>query len=161
MGTATLTRPQSLPIAAAPRQVAAAPVAACPSGVTGRVAARGVPARPVAARPVAARPVAARRRPASRLRLTRRGRLLLLLLCAGLLLLAVSVGRAGSQAATATGTGPALQQTTVQPGETLWTVARRIAPQNDTRAVVEQIRRINHLPSSTLRAGQQLLLPVR
>jgi hypothetical protein len=96
-----------------------------------------------------------------RVRLTRRGRALLVLLCAVLLLAAVSIGRTGSQAATATGTGPTLSQTTVQPGETLWTVARRIAPQNDPREVVAQIRRINHLQSSSLRAGQQLLLPVR
>ena len=98
--------------------------------------------------------------PAGRVRITRRGRLLLTLLAAGLLLVAISVGRTGSQAATATETGPSLSQTTVQPGETLWTVAQRIAPRNDPRDVVAQIRRINHLHSSSLRAGQQLLLPV-
>jgi LysM repeat protein len=84
----------------------------------------------------------------------------LLLLTAGILLAAISVGRAGSQAATATETGPSLQQTTVQQGETLWTVAQRIAPGNDPREVIAQIRRINHLESSSLRVGQQLLLPV-
>jgi hypothetical protein len=95
-----------------------------------------------------------------RARLTRRGRLVLFILAVGLLLAAISLGRAGSQAATATETGPALQQTTVQQGETLWTVAQRIAPDNDPRDVVAQIRRINHLHSSSLRVGQQLLLPV-
>jgi LysM repeat protein len=85
---------------------------------------------------------------------------LLLLLAAGILLAAISVGRAGSQAATATETGPSLQQATVQQGDTLWTVAQRIAPDNDPREVVAQIRRINHLHSSSLRVGQQLLLPV-
>ena len=95
-----------------------------------------------------------------RTRLTRRGRLVLLILAVGLLLAAISVGRAGSQAATATETGPSLQQTTVQQGETLWAVAQRIAPDNDPREVVAQIRRINHLESSSLRVGQQLLLPV-
>jgi hypothetical protein len=107
-----------------------------------------------AVRPQAVRPAAARTR------LTRRGRLVLLALAIGLLLAAISVDRAGSQAATATETGPALQQTTVQQGETLWAVARRIAPANDPREVVAQIRRINHLQSSSLRVGQQLLLPV-
>ena len=97
---------------------------------------------------------------AGRVRLTRRGRLVLLVLSVLLLLAGVSVGRTGSQAATATETGPSLQQTTVQPGETLWSVAQRIAPRNDPRDVVDQIRRINHLHSSSLRAGQQLLLPV-
>lgn len=95
-----------------------------------------------------------------RARLTRRGRLVLVLAAVALLLAAISVGRTGSQAATATETGPVLQQTTVQPGETLWAVAQRIAPRNDPREVVAQIRRINHLPSSSLRSGQQLLLPV-
>jgi LysM repeat protein len=84
----------------------------------------------------------------------------LLLLTAGILLAAISVGRAGSQAATATETGPSLQQTTVQQGDTLWTVAQRIAPDNDPRDVIAQLRRINHLQSSSLRVGQQLLLPV-
>jgi Tfp pilus assembly protein FimV len=107
-------------------------------------------------------PARAASRPAApaRTRITRRGRLVLLVLSALILLAVISVGRAGSQAATATETGPALQQTTVQPGETLWAVAQRIAPDNDPRQVVAQIRRINHLPSSSLRAGQQLLLPV-
>jgi hypothetical protein len=98
--------------------------------------------------------------PPTRTRLTRRGRLVLLGLCALILLAAISVGRAGSQAATATETGPMLQQTTVQQGETLWAVARRIAPQNDPREIVAQIRRINHLQTANLRVGQQLLLPV-
>src|SRR4051812_37829874 len=105
------------------------------------------PVRPVAPAP-----------PAS-LRLTRRGKVVLLGLLALLLLVGVSVGRTGSQAATVTETGAALQQTTVQPGDTLWSVAQRIAPDNDPREVVAQIRRINHLHSSSLQAGQLLLLP--
>ena len=94
-----------------------------------------------------------------RLRVTRRGRLLLTAVVALLLLVALSIGRAGSQAATVTGTGPGLQQTIVQPGDTLWSVAQRIAPDNDPREVVAQIRRINDLSTSGLQVGQQLLLP--
>lgn len=93
-------------------------------------------------------------------RLTRRGRALLLLTVAGLLFLAVSAGRAASQAATVTEIGPTLQQTVVQPGDTLWSVARRVAPDNDPRDVIAQIQRINNLHGSGLRVGQQLLLPV-
>lgn len=96
---------------------------------------------------------------ARRVRLTRRGRLVLLLVAAVLLLVAISVGRTGSQAATFTETGPAVQQITVQQGETLWSVAQRIAPGNDPRGVIAQIRHINHLQGSSLRVGQQLLLP--
>jgi Tfp pilus assembly protein FimV len=108
-------------------------------------------------------PVRAVRVPApvapSRARLTRRGRLVLLGLSVLVLLAVISVGRTGSQAATYVENGPSLQQTTVQPGDTLWSVAQRIAPANDPREVVAQIRRINHLTSSSLQAGQQLLLP--
>lgn len=92
-------------------------------------------------------------------RITRRGRLVLVGLVALPLLAVVSVGRTGSQAATYVENGPALQQTTVQPGETLWAVAERIAPRNDPRDVVAQLRSLNHLSGSTLQVGQQLLLP--
>jgi hypothetical protein len=108
---------------------------------------------PLPTRAVAAQPLS------GRLRVTRRGRLVLVLLAVALLFVGVSIGRAGSQAATVRETGPALEQVTVQPGETLWGVAQRIAPDNDPREVVSQIRRLNNLHGSTLQAGQQLLLP--
>ncbi len=94
-------------------------------------------------------------------RLTRRGRTLLVLLLAGLLLAAFSLGSQATQAAdlAADGTRPQLQQVTVQPGESLWSVAQRIAPGNDPREVVAQIRRLNDLSSSTILVGQHLLLP--
>lgn len=97
------------------------------------------------------------------LRLTRRGRALIVLLLAGLLLAAFSLGRDATQAAgvAAEGSaGPQLEQTTVQPGESLWSVARRIAPENDPREVIAQIRRLNDLQGSQLQVGQHLLLPV-
>ncbi|MCW2725313.1 MAG: LysM peptidoglycan-binding protein [Frankiales bacterium] len=93
-------------------------------------------------------------------RLTRRGRLVLLLVAVALLVVGFSVGRTASHAAGTAQAGPALTQTTVQPGDTLWSVALRIAPDNDPREVIDQIRRINHLEQAGLRAGQQLLLPV-
>jgi hypothetical protein len=147
MSTATLTRPATRPTA-----------------TTSGYAGFGEPIRAVrrplpAPGPLALDRPLPRRAVARRVRLTGRGRLVLLVLAVGLLLAAISVGRAGSQAATDTQPGPSLQQTTVQQGETLWAVAQRIAPGNDPREVVAQIRRINHLPSSALRVGQQLLLP--
>lgn len=92
-------------------------------------------------------------------RLTRRGRAALLLILVGLLLAAFSLGRVGSQAATPLPARPALQQTTVHTGESLWSVARRIAPTADPRDVVVQLRRLNHLDSSGVQVGQQLVLP--
>ena len=91
--------------------------------------------------------------------LTRRGRLLAVLLLVGLLFSAFSLGRAGTEAATSPEPAAAVVQTTVQPGESLWTVAQRIAPQSDPRDVVEQLRRLNDLSGSGLQSGQQLLLP--
>ena len=100
--------------------------------------------------------------PVSPLRVTRRGRALLLLTLVAVLLAAFSLGRARSEAAPVGGPNDSavVQQTTVQAGESLWTVARRIAPANDPREVIAQLRRLNDLSSSDLRVGQQLLLPV-
>ncbi len=92
--------------------------------------------------------------------LTRRGRILLLAVLVSVLFGAFSLGRAGSQAAPEALPAAALEQMTVQPGESLWAVAARIAPDNDPREVIAQIRRLNDLSDSTLRVGQQLLLPV-
>lgn len=92
--------------------------------------------------------------------LTRRGRIAVLgvLLC--LLLGAFAFGRAASFAATETVPRPTLTRTTVQSGETLWAVARRIAPERDPREVIAQLRRLNGMHTGGLQAGQQLLLPV-
>lgn len=94
-------------------------------------------------------------------RLTRRGRALLVLLLAGLLLAAFSLGQQDTQAApVGAGSGAAAPAvTTVQPGESLWSVAQRIAPENDPREVIAQIRRLNDLTTSDLQVGQHLLLP--
>ena len=97
----------------------------------------------------------------STLRLTRRGRLVLVLALVALLLTAFSLGSQATQAADVAGQGavPQVEQTTVQPGESLWSVAQRIAPDNDPREVVAQIRRLNGLTTSQLQVGQHLLLP--
>ncbi len=94
-------------------------------------------------------------------RLTRRGRALLVLVLAVVLLSAFSLGRAGSQAADVAGAAGAAAptSTTVQPGDSLWTVAERIAPAHDTREVIAQIQRLNDLDTATLQVGQLLLLP--
>lgn len=97
-------------------------------------------------------------------RLTRRGRLLLLLALLALLLAAFTLGRVGdsqaaTSAATPTATRPTYVSTTVHQGETLWAVAKRVDPGHDPRALVQAIRQLNHLQSAAVQAGQQLLLP--
>ena len=46
----------------------------------------------------------------------------------------------------------------VAPGETLWSIAERVAPDRDPRTVVAGIQRLNRLPTPDVRAGQILLL---
>ena len=98
------------------------------------------------------------------LRLTRRGRTVVLLTLVTLMALAFSLGRVGSEASPAgaahdSSTRHAMSQTVVQPGESLWAVAKRVAPGHDPRAVIDQLADLNHLESSSLRAGQLLIIP--
>jgi LysM repeat protein len=81
---------------------------------------------------------------------------LVLVLAGAVVLWHAGESQAGQQAEPA----PALTQVTVQSGDTLWSVAHRIAPQRDARDVVDQLRRLNGLSTGQLRVGQQLLLPV-
>ena len=49
---------------------------------------------------------------------------------------------------------------TVQPGQTLWTLAERTTPSNgDVQATVDQIIGANHLPTANLHVGQKLQVP--
>jgi LysM domain len=47
---------------------------------------------------------------------------------------------------------------TVKPGDTLWSIARRIAPGQDPRPVVDELIADNHLQGG-LQAGQAIDLP--
>lgn len=96
---------------------------------------------------------------AGQLRLTRRGRLVLLVALVAVLSATFALGRSAAQGSTVSVQPPAAAQLTVQPGDTLWSVASRLAPGQDPRPVVEQIRRLNRLDRDTLRAGEMLLLP--
>lgn len=95
-------------------------------------------------------------------RLTRRGRLVLAAL--SLVLVVLSAGAVGGLPATA-GTGDtapvAGQHVTVRPGETLWSIALRTAPQADPRQTVAHIIDLNALESSAVQAGSVLLVPAR
>ena len=46
----------------------------------------------------------------------------------------------------------------VQPGDSLWTIAEHTSS-DDPRDAVGKIKELNHLDSSTIQAGQALLLP--
>lgn len=104
------------------------------------------------------RPVA---RPArsSGMRLTRRGRMVVLVVATVLLVAAFSLGRVSTTAATSVPPPVAYRSVVVAAGDTLWEIASTAVPDRDPRLTVEDIRRLNHLRGVTVQAGQQLLLP--
>lgn len=92
--------------------------------------------------------------------LTARGRLAAVLVLVLLLLAAFSLGRTVAEGSTtAPAPAPQVEEVVVQPGDTLWAIAQRVAPGQDPRPVIDRIRELNALPSAELQAGQQLLLP--
>ncbi len=94
------------------------------------------------------------------LRLTRRAHLLLGLLAALAAAVAViaATGRVQALDDTAPVPASAPAEVVVAPGDTLWSIAERVAPDRDPRGVVEQVRRLNGLPSGDVQAGQRLRL---
>jgi hypothetical protein len=99
----------------------------------------------------------------SRLRITRRGRAVLLVAVAVpvvlfVLWLALNSGTAG--AASQSSAAPVVvQHVTVKQGESLWQVAEAVAPQQDPRDVVSAIVDFNGLQSSVVMPGQSLAVP--
>jgi hypothetical protein len=89
-------------------------------------------------------------------RLTRRGRLAVLLtlvlLAAGLVALVAAPGQAADPA----GAPPT---TIVLPGDTLWSVAGRSDPGRDRFQVIDEIRTLNGISGYTVHPGQRLILP--
>jgi LysM repeat protein len=49
---------------------------------------------------------------------------------------------------------------TVQPGDTLWGIAREIAPGEDPREVIAEIERLNSSVGAVIQAGDELVVPV-
>ena len=98
----------------------------------------------------------ARRPQQAKLRLTRRGQIVLTLVVTGLLLAVFSLGRFS---AGASGDPVAHRTVVVHTGETLWSIAAKAAPSADPRVTVEKIRLLNHLDGGGVQVGQQLQLP--
>jgi hypothetical protein len=121
---------------------------------------------------------------AAPVRLTRRGRAVVLLALVALVCCAFLLGRGADSAAAGTSTGTSTgtpasaassvsgsvsgsaasvgsvgSVTTVRPGETLWTIAKRLDPGHDPRALVQRLRALNDLTTGAVQAGQQLRVP--
>ena len=102
---------------------------------------------------------------AAKVRLTARGRLLLGASGLVVLLSLISANTAlgSSEGAQVRGvSSQGYERITVLPGESLWSIARQIAPEFSvsTGDIVGMIIEINNLPTSELESGQELLVPV-
>jgi hypothetical protein len=89
------------------------------------------------------------------LRLTRRG---LVVVTAAVLTLGAALVWLAALSAPSAGAGPAPgpARVTVHSGDTLWSIATRVAPQRDPRAEIGELRRLNRLAGARLTPGQVL-----
>ena len=120
---------------------------------------RATPLRLVEVAPSVGTHAAAKTLTGEHIRLTRRGRLALLVAAVVCMLVGFSLGDTLSFTAGTTSAPPASHSIVVQPGQTLWGIATQVAPHADPRATIQQIIVLNHLPSTGLQAGQSLAVP--
>jgi len=99
-------------------------------------------------------------RPRTAVRLTRRGRLVVVVAA---LLVAFAVGvfvtAAGSVATQHPGQPEPTKIVQVSPGDTLWDISSRLADDGQVPAMMEKIERLNALDSVDVQAGQRLVVP--
>ncbi len=94
----------------------------------------------------------------ARVRLTRSGRAVVILLALLLAGAAVVLAAPASQAANPAGPAPTV---VVRSGDTLWSIATRFAPSDDPFATIDEIRRLNGLTGCTVPVGVRLTIPRR
>lgn len=128
------------------------------------------PIRPALAhRPAAPRPSASPAldgastmvKPSGRIRLTRRGRVVLTSLAAApLIAIAAWAGVSALPAvATSSSSTVVFEYATIEAGQSLWQLAATIAPEVDPRDVIADLMRLNQLDSSTVSPGQRIAIP--
>ncbi|MDF2509060.1 MAG: hypothetical protein K0Q52_2919 [Microbacterium sp.] len=108
--------------------------------------------------------ISAPARPATRLRLTGRGRRVLLAVASVPLALGITFAAISGGSAIASGADTAaasVETLTVMPGDTLWSIATQIAPSSDPRDVISEISRMNLLRGGELQIGQELAIPAQ
>lgn len=105
-------------------------------------------------------------------RLTRRGRIVVLLALAGFIAALAVLAISHTQAVAADGATPAAgpvvavapvaaDVVVVRPGDTLWSIATRELPHLDPREAVVALRAANGISGAEIVAGQRLALPSR
>lgn len=97
------------------------------------------------------------------LRLTPIGRAVVVVTLVALAFALLSVAQLATRAGAADpfdpGSSVATYDWVVQPGDTLWEIARTVEPGSDPRDTVARLVELNDLPSSSVVAGQTLLIP--
>jgi hypothetical protein len=113
-------------------------------------------------------------RAATRLRLTRRGRIVFTALASLPLVAWALVTVLGSGGAAADGgssapassfeapsfEAPSFEYVTIGQGDSLWAIAESLAPDGDPRVLIDEIIRLNGLDDAVVEPGQRLALPV-
>lgn len=103
-------------------------------------------------------------RPSTRLRLTTRGRAVLLAFASVPLAIGIAFAALSGGSAIASGADAAavsVETVTVMPGDTLWSIATSVAPDADPREVIGEISRMNLLRGGELQIGQTLAIPAQ
>ncbi|WKT88199.1 LysM peptidoglycan-binding domain-containing protein [Microbacterium maritypicum] len=103
-------------------------------------------------------------RPSTRLRLTTRGRAVLLAFASVPLAVSIAFAALSGGSAIASGADTAavsVETVTVMPGDTLWSIATGVAPDADPRDVIGEISRMNLLRGGELQIGQTLAIPAQ
>ena len=100
----------------------------------------------------------------TRLRLTRRGRVVFTSLAALPLIvwafvMVLGAGDAAAQSGAAS-SATSFEYVTVDRGDSLWGIAESIAPHADPRVIIDEIIRLNGLDGAVVEPGQRLALPV-
>ena len=100
--------------------------------------------------------------PATRLRITARGRRVLAGLVAApivAVLAALALFAGGNAVASAGSSAVEFDYLTVQAGQSLWSIAEELAPTADPRDVIAEIRSLNQLSTSSVQPGQRIAVP--
>lgn len=103
------------------------------------------------------------RRPAAvpdQMRLTRRGRMLVLVAMLALAFAAFTVFGGQSVATGEPGNPVPTRTVEVGSGDTLWAIAATVAEPGEVREMIHQIKELNAMPSAALAEGQEIAVPV-
>jgi predicted Zn-dependent protease len=98
--------------------------------------------------------------PSGGVRLTRRGRVVVVLLFLGGLLAVLTAFSAHSAATREPGTPLHTRTVVVEQGDTLWDIAASAAKPGQVRAMVHEIEELNAMTGPGLTVGQKVAVPV-